>query len=242
MTHETRSAYELFAPFYDAVNGEPEDRIHDILGLIDTFAPTAASVLELGCGTGAVLAGLGDHLRLAGVDFSPAMLDVARRRVPRGTFTLADITSFALPDTFDVVISVLDTLNHVTTVEGWRAVFAAVAAHLVPGGIFLFDVNTVGRMASLDEMAPWVHDFGDNTLVMSLSYEAPFAHWDIRVFEHLDDDIYRCRQGRITELALTLEEICGVAAENFEVLTTNDTEGNAASDEAPRALFALRRR
>ena len=47
MTHETRSAYELFAPFYDAVNGEPEDRIHDILGLIDTFAPTAASVLSL---------------------------------------------------------------------------------------------------------------------------------------------------------------------------------------------------
>jgi len=51
--------YDSFAPFYDAVNGEPAELITHVLDAITRFGPTTQRVLELGCGTGAVLAGLG---------------------------------------------------------------------------------------------------------------------------------------------------------------------------------------
>jgi SAM-dependent methyltransferase len=74
--------YDAFASFYDAVNGEPDELINRILSYLRSFAPDAQSVLELGCGTGAVLAELGSGLALTGVDRSLPMLDYARRRVP----------------------------------------------------------------------------------------------------------------------------------------------------------------
>jgi SAM-dependent methyltransferase len=43
-----------------------------------------ARVLDVGCGTGQLSVALADHARVWGVDPSEEMLDVARRRVPRG--------------------------------------------------------------------------------------------------------------------------------------------------------------
>ena len=66
--------YAAFARFYDALNDEPEPTSRKMLRYIDRYAPDATSVLELGCGTGAVLAGLGSGFSLSGIDQSPEML------------------------------------------------------------------------------------------------------------------------------------------------------------------------
>ena len=102
--------YDALAPFYDLVNGEPIDRVRQLLSVLDAFAPSAASVLELGCGTGAVLAGLGSGYSLIGVDRSASMADVARRRLPTATIISDDLTTVRLATTVDVVLCVLDTI------------------------------------------------------------------------------------------------------------------------------------
>lgn len=235
-------SYEKFARFYDAVNGEPRERILQILDFIARFRPETESVLELGCGTGAILAGLGSGLSLTGVDLSPDMLEYARRRCPSADFIQGDITSFSLHEKFDVVICVFDTLNHVTTFEGWLSTFERVREHLNAGGLFIFDVNTLGRMRELSEMAPWVHDFEGHTLIMEVEFDdEPISMWDVRVFEHREANEYVLHHERIPELGVGLSEIRGALSTHFTLLEETDTKGGAPTDLSSRALFVFQR-
>lgn len=78
--------------------------------------PTGARVLEVGCGTGDLLAGLSPSLGV-GVDFSPEMLALAAERHPDLTFVLADAHALNLPpQTFDVII-LSDTINDLWDVQ-----------------------------------------------------------------------------------------------------------------------------
>ncbi len=236
-------AYDAFAPFYDAVNGEPVERIRQILALITHYRPDATSVLELGCGTGAVLAGLGSGFRLAGIDQSAGMLAVAERRLPGASLHLGDITNFALAETFDVVICVFDTLNHVITLDGWRAVFARAAQHLVDGGLLVFDCNTVGRLEELGSMAPWVHDFDGHTLIMSVNFDQPpLAFFDLRIFESLGGGTFREHQEVIVEQAVELLTVRELLDSDFELLELCDDDGQRATDASARAIVSARRR
>ena len=233
--------YDVFAQFYDAVNEEPEEIIGTLLGVLARHAPDAQSLLELGCGTGAVLAGLGSGLSRTGIDISPAMLAHARRRCPDARLLTGDITDFDLGETFDVVICVFDTLNHVTSLEGWRSVFAHAAAHLRENGLFVFDINTVGRLRDLGDMAPWVHDFDGHTLVMDVDFrDDPLATWDIRVFERLSDAAFRLHHESILELGVSLEVVRALLSPYFEVLEESDLRGSRATDDSVRALFVAR--
>ena len=74
------------------------------------------SILELGCGAGAFLKALQDavgELQIFGVDYSAALLDVAQRVLPGGTFTEADLQDFEIEQDFDVIVahSVFQYLN-----------------------------------------------------------------------------------------------------------------------------------
>src|SRR5215468_2711798 len=75
--------------------------------------PEGARVLELGCGTGDLLAALKPSFGV-GVDFSPGMIAQARQAHPDLTFFVGDIedTAFvrSLPGPFDVIV-VIDTLG-----------------------------------------------------------------------------------------------------------------------------------
>jgi SAM-dependent methyltransferase len=78
--------------------------------------PADASVLEIGCGDGALLANLRAS-RKTGIDISSAQLARARARLPEATFVHQSGEELDLPgQTFDVII-VSDTLNFAADVE-----------------------------------------------------------------------------------------------------------------------------
>jgi ubiquinone/menaquinone biosynthesis C-methylase UbiE len=77
------SRYDSFAPFYDNVVGDREGVARLLRQLIRRYNPKARDVLELGCGSGAMLQILTKHFRAVGVDNSKAMLSIARRKAPR---------------------------------------------------------------------------------------------------------------------------------------------------------------
>ncbi len=62
-------------------------------------------VLEVGCGSGVFLRAAADRgARVVGVDASPALLELARARVPQAELSLGDLQSLPYEeDTFDVV-------------------------------------------------------------------------------------------------------------------------------------------
>jgi SAM-dependent methyltransferase len=113
------------------------------------LAAQAGGVLELGCGSGRVLlpcaeaAGGGPA---AGVDRSPAMLALARRRAAaeglagRVELVEGDLRSVRLGRRFPLVTIPFRTLFHLPTDADWLAALATVRAHLGEGGLLAGDV------------------------------------------------------------------------------------------------------
>jgi SAM-dependent methyltransferase len=87
--------------------------------------PEGLRVLELGCGIGNTLAGLKPSFGL-GVDFSPAMIDQARRLHPDLQFEVGDVEDpqfvASLPGPFDVIL-VVDTIG---SLDDCQTMFEAV--------------------------------------------------------------------------------------------------------------------
>lgn len=106
------------------------------------------SILDLGCGTGTLtelLAGRGYDM--IGIDNAQEMLQIAMdKRAKSGLdilYLLQDMRSFELYGTVGAVISVCDSVNYLLEDEDVVQTFRLVNNYLYPGGLFIFDFNTV---------------------------------------------------------------------------------------------------
>jgi len=235
--------YAGFARFYDRIMGDRTAEVDRIRGYISKHRAGARSLLELGCGTGALLRDLASDLSVTGIDRSPEMLAIAARTVPGARLLQADMTSFTLPYRFDVVICMFDTLNHVVTVDGWLALFRCAHQHLSDNGLFIFDVNTTGRLRRLQGAPPYLDEFDGNVVVMTVRPGRDgLALWETKIFNHQVDDVYKLHHERIYELGVPLAQIRAALAGRFELLEEESLDGSPVSDESDRVFFAFRRR
>jgi malonyl-CoA O-methyltransferase len=135
---DVADAYDRWSRQYD----DDQNATRDLDAFVLRQVPlqlTGARVLELGCGTGKNSAWLVSQAReLIALDFSPGMLDVARRRVRSSTarFVEHDITRPwpVESESVDVVVGNL-VLEHVRELA---PVFAQAARVLRPGGQLFF--------------------------------------------------------------------------------------------------------
>ncbi len=143
MNHEI---YRGFAKYYDIVYGSRNiasdvDVLEDIFR---TFGKEISSVLDIGCGTGAHAIELGRRgYRVTGVDISPSMIDIARRRaLSEGVdveFAVGDIRYLGLGIKYDAAIALYSVISYLTTDQDVLMAFRSVRNHLVDGGLFIFD-------------------------------------------------------------------------------------------------------
>lgn len=108
------------------------------------------SALDVACGTGLATEIL--HRRgyapVVGVDLSEEMIRIARLKAgARGeptTFLRQDAAELDLHGaTFDLAISLFDSLNYIVDPARLALAFQRIAAHLNPGALFAFDLNSV---------------------------------------------------------------------------------------------------
>jgi SAM-dependent methyltransferase len=106
-------------------------------------------VVDLGCGSGIwaealVKAGFD----VTGIDISPAMIDIARRRVPGAEFHVEPLLAFEFP-ACRAVTALGEVLNYLfdkrTGLPALRRLFRRLHAALEPGGVFIFDMAEPGR-------------------------------------------------------------------------------------------------
>ncbi len=95
------------------LSGYYHNRLEQIFGFL---VPVGSRVLELGSGSGDLLASLRPSYGV-GVDFSPRAVKHAQERYPDLTFVEGDAHSVELEDTFDVII-MSDLVNDLWDVQG----------------------------------------------------------------------------------------------------------------------------
>jgi SAM-dependent methyltransferase len=132
----------------------------------------ATTVLEPGCGSGRMLAALADRgCRVVGIDTSPQMIELARRRLgTRGEVLEADMTHFDLGRTFDGAICPINTLLHLTPAELGRHL-QRMARHLEARARYLVQVGLVASDQEPFAGSEWEASRGDTTLKIHWSDE-----------------------------------------------------------------------
>jgi len=159
--------YSRFARFYDEfIDEQFQARLLEVLDhYCRRFPPPGRRMLDLACGTGTVALHFAKQgWQVTGIDLSEAMLEKAREKAGQGAgagekagqgasekadepdvsaeFIHGDMRSFALHSPVDLVTCNSDSINHLQDEYELATTFKAVAGALVPGGVFIFDINT----------------------------------------------------------------------------------------------------
>ena len=114
------------------------------------------TVLDLACGTGSLTRELAQRgYEMIGVDRSPEMLAEAaeKNREVEGIspiFLCQSMDKLDLYGTIDACVCCLDSVNYVTDPKQLKKAFQRVYLFLMPGGLFLFDINTPKKLRGLD--------------------------------------------------------------------------------------------
>lgn len=145
------STFAHYARYYDLLYADKDyaSEASYVHGMLQRHAPSAASLVEFGCGTGmhaALLAKLGYTVR--GIDQSAGMLKAAQARkkalardvARRLSFSKGDFRSVRFDSAFDAAISLFHVVSYQTGRDDVRGAFDSVRSALKPGGIFVFDV------------------------------------------------------------------------------------------------------
>lgn len=138
--------FSALARVYDAIMSdiEHDDWAEFVLAYLQSEGrPAPARMLDLACGTGLSTQPFAARgIAVTGLDGSAEMLREAAQRLPDARLVQGDLRDFGLGERFELVTCLFDSLNNLTDAGDLLAAFRRVRAHLLPGGVFAFDVNT----------------------------------------------------------------------------------------------------
>jgi len=232
-------AYTSFAKVYDMFmdNIPYTEWAEYVAGLLKEYGVEEGLVLDLGCGTGSLTQILADKgYDMIGIDNSEDMLGIAmEKREETGQdilYLLQDMREFELYGTVKAVISICDSMNYILESDDLKEVFRLVNNYLDPGGVFIFDLNTVFKYSKI---------LGDSTIAENRE-ESSFI-WENYYYEDecineynlslfiREGELYRKYEEMHYQRAYELEEIRRLIEEaGMEFITAYD----AFTRNAPR--------
>src|SRR4051794_40748694 len=112
-----------------------------------------SSAIDLACGTGSATITLArNEIAVTGIDLEPAMLSKARTNASAEgcdiDFRLGDMRRFGTRARVDLVVCFFDSLNYLNCEGDIFSCFASAAESLTDSGWFVFDINTINRLAT----------------------------------------------------------------------------------------------
>lgn len=140
------------------------------------------TALDVACGTGnTTLALAGEGYSVIGLDLSAEMLELAGAKTEDAqvSYVQADMRQFSLPSPVGLVVSFQDGINYLLSQDDFRQAAASVYRALLPGGLFIFDINRVEKLKGIKEDLAWV-DCNDFTLIWETRFVAQDI-WEICV-------------------------------------------------------------
>lgn len=199
------SSYESLAHYYDALTGDVD--YHKWADYLEKHFSRSAlpihTVLDLACGTGTLSCILAERgYEMIGVDRSSEMLAEAAEKAEhvhgeKPIFLNQDMSRLDLYGTIDACVSCLDSINYITAPKVLKRVFQRVHLFLMPGGLFLFDINTPEKLKGLDGQlfidetedvyCVWRADYSKRRRICSYGFDLfrrSGAYWERTCEEH----------------------------------------------------------
>lgn len=205
--------YRWLAEHYDIVFGDHYSLpwlAHEVI--LEPLLPQVRSACDLACGTGNTAIGLAKRgIRMFGVDLSPGMCRVTRRKAREAGVPVrviqADMRTFELPQQVDLVICEFDAVNHVPRQSDLTKVARAVWRALAPGGYFFFDVNNLIGFAKYWHGTWWIEKPG---IVLVMRNDHDFLRrkaWADCEWFLQEGRLWRRHSERVEEICWTDREI-----------------------------------
>ena len=134
--------YAEMAQYYDRIYSFKDyaSETEKLIGWIKEHRQSnGIRLLDVACGTGQHLEHLGESFDVEGLDLSPELVELAQQRNPGMTYHCADMRTFDLASSYDVITCLFSSIGYMTTIENLRAAVANMARHLVPGGVLTIE-------------------------------------------------------------------------------------------------------
>lgn len=242
-------AYGSFACVYDQfMEDVPYEKWRDyIVDELKKENITDGLLLDLGCGTGTLtrlLAAAGYDM--IGVDRSEEMLMEAREKAADADilYLCQDIREFELYGTVRAVVSTCDTINYLLTPEDFIQTIRLVNNYLDPGGLFLFDLNTLYKFRELMGNATFAESDGNAAFIWENFFDAETGRneYDLTLFLGREDGLFeRCVEVH-EEQGYEPQEVIGfLAAGGMEFVRMFDADTGEAPGETTEKIFFVAR-
>lgn len=193
-------AYEDFAEVYDTFMDETpyEEWSRFVSAILKEGGILDGLVLDLGCGTGTLTELLAkEGYDMIGVDLSDRMLNIAmEKRAQSGADILylqQDMRKFELYGTVRAVVCLCDSLNYLLKEEELLQTFRLVNNYLDPGGLFLFDFNTVYKYETVIGDTTIAENRDDCSFIWENYYDAKeqLNEYDLTIFVRDKSGLFR---------------------------------------------------
>ena len=246
------SGYSFFSSVYDTLteNVNYAARADYIADLLADNGIKGGILLDLACGTGTLSIEMADKgFEVIGVDSSADMLSVAMNNAYESEknilFLCQQMQQLDLYGTINAAICTLDSINHLTDPADVQKTFDKVSLFTEPGGIFIFDINTVYKHREVLADNTFVYDTDDVYCVWqnSLDKETDTVQIDLDIFEQLEDGVYERMQESFCERAYPLPLIKEMLYKaGFETVAVYDELSREEPKETSERLFVIARK
>lgn len=241
-------AYTSFAEVYDMFmdNVPYEEWSRYLTELLKEYRIEEGVVCELGCGTGKMTRLLADAgYDMIGVDMSEDMLAIASMENPQQILYLCqDMRELELYGTVAAVVSVCDSMNYLLEEEDLLEVFQRVNEYLEPGGVFLFDLNTIYKYETLLGETIICENRPEGSFIWENYYDAEeqINEYDLTLFIQEKENLYRKFEETHYQRGYSLEKIRTLLEEaGMEFVTAYDAcTKNPPREDSERIYIVAR--
>lgn len=211
------TGYESFSLYYDAltenVNYPVRAAYFDRL-IRKHLCSKGYVMLDLACGTGTMTQEMEKcGYDMIGVDYSDGMLGQAmEKKIMQNLpiqYVRQDMRKLELYGTVDVTICTLDSLNHLSSFEDVETVFQRVWEITEPGGLFVFDMNTLYKHRVLLGNQVYLYEAENVYCVWENALREDSCTVDItlQLFQLCEDGRYSRKEECLTERAYAPEQV-----------------------------------
>ena len=205
-------------------------------------------VLDLGCGTGTLTELMyRKGYDMIGVDFSQEMLNIALDKKEKSgsniLYLCQDMRELDLYSTIGTVISACDSVNYLLEEDEVIETFRLVNSYLYPGGVFIFDFNTVYKYEQVIGDTTIAENREDCSFIWDNFYheDEHINEYDLTIFvKEGKEELFRKFEETHYQRGYTLEEMkTFVEKAGLKFVQAIDADTHGEPDEVSERIYVI---